>query len=116
MRTLLISMKLIAAVCAGYSGGVAEGFKGWHPPVMGVIRDGKAAISIARTVWISGHPDLEGRIGSESVWQRDMQATLHDGVWEVTAKPNPDPNVIGGALFIYIAQSDGHVVGIYLTQ
>lgn len=86
----------------------------WKPPADGVVRDSRAAISIARAVWISMNPKLAQGIGSEEVWQSGMVAVLHDGVWEVSSKMKP--NEIGGALFIYVSQKDARIVDIYLTQ
>jgi len=59
------------------------------------------------------HPEL-APIGDEQVWQSTMVAVLNDGVWEITNKVKTGE--IGGALFIYISEKDGRVVGIYLTQ
>jgi hypothetical protein len=112
MRSLLFPLLLIASTCVGLDECAAETLQDWHPPPEGMVRDGKAAITIAWAVWISSNPGWN--IGSEADWQKDMQATLDNGVWEVTERT--DSSMIGGGLFIDIAQSDAHIVRIYLTQ
>jgi hypothetical protein len=88
----------------------------WHPPELGVVRDSKSAITIAHAIWFSMYPSLAERGPSgEDVWQSAMQATLKNGVWEVTGKEAKE-DTVGGGLFIYIAKSDGRVVSIVLTQ
>ncbi|HEY1612642.1 MAG TPA: hypothetical protein VGF97_02975 [Rhizomicrobium sp.] len=86
----------------------------WQPPVAGVVRDQKAAITIAHAVWLSMHPELVGHIGTEEAWKSSMEATLKDGVWQVATKTGTGE--IGGDLVILVAQRDAHIVGIYLTQ
>ncbi len=92
----------------------ADGGKPWTPPDDGVVRDSKAAISIAHAVWISMHPNLADRAGSEELWQTIMIGRLRDGVWEVTSRRVGAG--IGGGLFFYIAKSDGQILSIVLTQ
>ncbi|HEX3808697.1 MAG TPA: hypothetical protein VHW02_03260 [Rhizomicrobium sp.] len=87
----------------------------WQPPPGGVVKDGRAAISIAHAIWASQFPTHFARIGTDADWQTNMMATLRDGVWEVTGKPTEGGSV-GGGLFIYISQQDGRILGVYLTQ
>src|ERR1700744_5564166 len=89
----------------------AAGGAPWRAPKEGVIRDEKSAIGIARIVWLSMNPDIAARIGSESVWQTEMTATLRDGVWEV--KRRSRPGELGGGLVIYISASDARILGIF---
>ncbi|HET7561445.1 MAG TPA: hypothetical protein VFJ87_03590 [Rhodanobacteraceae bacterium] len=85
----------------------------WHPPKKGVVRDSKAAITIAHAVWLSMNPDLQ--IGNEKAWQSGMTASLHNGIWHVAEKPLSHQE-LGGGLQIDISQRDGRITGIYLTQ
>jgi hypothetical protein len=112
MRNLLFPLLLITCACLGFGECSAETLERWHPPPEGMVRDGKTAITIAWAVWTSSNPGF--KISSEADWQKDMQATLNSGVWEVTERT--DPSMVGGGLFIDIAQSDAHIVRIYLTQ
>jgi hypothetical protein len=121
MRSLGAAILLLVVVSVGEaaagptaSNQLPNAHAGWQPPSEGVVRDGKAAIAIARAVWLSMNPSISARVGGEEIWQSDMIATLQDGVWEVTNKMSSTD--IGGALFIYISQRDGRIVGIYLTQ
>lgn len=86
----------------------------WQPSKQGVIRDPQTAITIARAIWISTHPDVKQLIGSEAVWQSGNVATLDKGVWEVSprnAKGEPEDGV-----HIFLSQRDGRVLNIFLTQ
>lgn len=85
----------------------------WHPPKKGVVRDSKAAVSIAHAVWLSMNPDLQ--IGDENAWQSGMTASLHNGIWHVAEKPLSHQE-LGGGLEIDISKRDGRITGIYLTQ
>jgi hypothetical protein len=121
MRTILgtILLFLMTTTCGARAASLPDwvtssGYP-WQPPEGGVIRDEKAAIIIAHAIWLSDHPDLASGAGNEDDWLKVMQGTLRDGVWEVTAKDSPTPT-IGGALFIYLSQRDGHVLAIVLTQ
>ena len=84
----------------------------WSAPKEGVIRDGKAAISIARLIWLSMNPDLRGT--SDEAWQTGMVASLQNGIWHVVEKL--PKGAIGGGVEIDLSQSDAKVTGIYLTQ
>jgi hypothetical protein len=78
------------------------------------VDNAEAAIRIARLAWIGAHPELADRIGSEAEWQAIERATLDHGVWTVW---DPVPSgAIGGSLYILIAQADGRVIQVYLTQ
>jgi hypothetical protein len=94
--------------------GAASAYDGrlWSPPTEGVIRNGKAAISIARLIWLSMNPDLHGN--SDETWQTGMVASLHNGIWHVVEKLPRE--ALGGGIEIDISQSNAKVTGIYLTQ
>jgi hypothetical protein len=104
------AVMLLMAGCASNE----TGDSGWRIPKEGLVRDRVAAKTIARAVWFSIHPDWKQSSDTEEEWQSSMDATLRNGVWEVASKMKPGE--IGGSLVILIAQSDGHVVDIYLTQ
>ncbi|HEV2563407.1 MAG TPA: hypothetical protein VGT78_14825 [Rhizomicrobium sp.] len=91
---------------------VTEAGPAWQPPAEGVVRDAKSAISIARVVWFSMHPDFKKPTDDD--WQKSMEATLSDGVWEVTEPMKQGE--IGGSLFIFISQKDARVLDVFLTQ
>lgn len=86
----------------------------WSPPVGGVVRDARAAVAIARIIWLSIHPELEAKIGSEAVWLEHMHAELYGDIWEVATKMKRGE--IGGGLYIHISRTDGRIVDIQLTQ
>lgn len=48
---------------------------------MAVVRDKKAAVSIARAMWLSMNPGLH--IDSEGAWQNKVVVDLNDGFWRV---------------------------------
>jgi hypothetical protein len=85
----------------------------WAPPPEGVVRDGAAAISIARAIWISLNPGLPK--ASEEVWQIEMVASLRHGIWHVEQKPLPRGS-LGGGLVMEISRADGRVTLIMITQ
>jgi hypothetical protein len=76
------------------------------------LNDRRAAIVAARNMWIciSG----ETSISSEADWVSNMEASLESGVWNI-GSPVPE-GYAGGGLNMFLAQSDGHLVNVYLTQ
>ena len=93
---------------------VTDNVPAWQPPQDGLVRDSHAAITVAHAIWVSANPEIADKIGDERTWQRDMIATLNDGVWEVTSPMKSGE--VGGSLFIFIAKKDGRVLNISLTQ
>ena len=81
----------------------------WVPPADGVVHDARAAITIARAVWQSMNPDA--KMGSDADWQQSRMAVLHDGVWQVVYKTDPDYGLI-----ILVSQRDGRIVDIFMGQ
>jgi hypothetical protein len=116
LSALILTILLSSAYAAtpGLPDWLNKAGANWQPPADGVVRDSRAAITIARAIWISTYPERAATTGDEAVWQSQMDATLHNGIWEVTKKMGPDD--YGGSLFIYISKRDGRVVGIYITQ
>lgn len=118
MRTILfVLLMLWPAASMGHADEpklpqwVTQSGPAWQPPPEGVVRDEWAAIEIAHAVWFSVWrarpvPDVK-------LWQKDMRATLKDGVWEVTA---PVQTSVGGSLFVFISQRDGRVLNVSMTQ
>jgi hypothetical protein len=89
----------------------------WQPPTEGLVRDARAAITIARAVWISttsANSRIANNVGSDDDWQSGMTATLREGVWEVAT--TSEPNSISVDLIICVAQRDARIVGIYVIQ
>jgi hypothetical protein len=86
----------------------------WQPPEGGVVRDGKAAISIARAVYFSMSPELSGQIGTEKIWQDNMIARLQGDVW-VVETPS-DPNKFSDGVRILLSKIDARIVGFYVWQ
>jgi len=95
----------------------------FQPPPQGVVPDAKTAIGIAYHVWcpmiVAAHAryhdagDWKGP--TEQDWQAHMVAHLDHGVWTVT-EPDLPVGTVGGAIFVFIAQKDGRILHIILTQ
>jgi hypothetical protein len=90
---------------------VTDAGPAWQPPAEGVVRDKWAAIEIAHAAWFSLWPSKTR--ASVDLWQSKMEATLKDGVWEVTT---PMTDEVGGSFFIFISQKDGRVLDVVMTQ
>jgi hypothetical protein len=86
----------------------------WSPPVGGVVRDGKAAISIACAVYFSMRPELSGQNGTEEIWQNSMIARLEGDVWVVETPT--DPNKFSDGVRILLSKLDARIVGFYVWQ
>jgi hypothetical protein len=84
------------------------------PPVGGVVRDGKAAISIARAVYFSMSPELSGQIGTEEIWHNNMVASLVGNVW-VVETPS-DPSKFSDGVRILVSKVDARITGFYVWQ
>ncbi len=79
----------------------------WHAyeaPNPPLVRTEHDAITVAHTYWHIIQP----QIPAEDAWQRDFQASLRDGVWEVTEKPN---NLPKSMLHIFVGAQDGRFLG-----
>lgn len=86
----------------------------WRIPPEGLVRDEKAAISIARAVWISINPELAQNFATDEIWQSYMIAKLDGDVWIV--EPRPNPNVIRGGVRIALSKIDARILNIYWWQ
>jgi hypothetical protein len=91
---------------------VTHSGRAWQPPPEGVVRDKWAAVEIAHSVWFSLWRTLP--IADVRDWQRKMNATLTDGVWQVT-EPVP-AGMVGGSVFVFISAKDGRVLNVSMTQ
>lgn len=111
-QTALVAAFLLASVssCANERSKSGD----WSPPVGGVVRDGKAAISIARAVYFSMSPELSGQGGTEEIWQNNMVARLEGDVW-VVETPS-DPNKLSDGVRILLSKIDARIVGFYRWQ
>jgi hypothetical protein len=85
----------------------------WEPPSGGLVRDKWAAIEIAHAAWFSAWR-AHGERPSVDVWEKSFDATLSDGVWEVTEPMKP--NEIGGSVFVFVSQKDGRILSMFITQ
>jgi hypothetical protein len=111
-QTAFVAALLLASVssCANERSQSGD----WRPPPGGVVRDGKAAISIARAVYFSMSPELSGQIGTEEIWQKSMVTRLEGDVW-VVETPS-DPNKLSDGVQILLSKIDGRIVGFYVWQ
>jgi hypothetical protein len=112
MQKAVLAAIAIAFALSGFAvmaDPMPEQGKPWHPPANGVVRDQRAAITIAYAIWKSMNPDTDATIGNEAAWQSMMKATLHDGIWDVLEKKNE-------GIVIRIAQRDARIVDIYVVQ
>lgn len=92
------SMGLVSKTCA-------------HPKEATLETD-QEAILAARRIWYCIKPDLE--VQSEDHWLHEMRAEKRDDVWHVV-QVLPE-GYAGGGLVMDVAQSDGRLVDIVLTQ
>jgi hypothetical protein len=113
LRSAPVLVVLCVSACATWHSGTKDNRVTWEPPSQGVIRNGVAAITIARAIWFSTNPTLPKV--SELYWQQSMIATLSNGVWHVREKPLGH-DAIGGGLEIDLNAKDAKVVGMFLTQ
>jgi hypothetical protein len=89
----------------------------FRPPPGGVVRDAHTAIAVAYHIYWSINPPHLSDIPKEDIWEKDMVAHLENGVWTVEEADRPgDDDTIGGGLFIFIAQKDGRILQIIITQ
>ncbi len=115
MKSFLVIFAVVLFSCPAWSEEklpkwVTDSGAAWQPPAEGVVRDKWAAIEIAHAAWFS-----VGRRQPASVdlWQKNFDATLADGVWEVTEKTGPE---VGGSVFVFVSQKDGRILSIFMTQ
>lgn len=90
-----------------------NGDAAWQPPPGGLIQDKWAAIEIAHAAWFSvwsPHKKPE----SVDVWEKDFDAWLIDGVWEVTEPLKPNEIPFGPVVFV--SQKDGRILNMYMNQ
>jgi hypothetical protein len=78
----------------------------------GPVHSEKAAILMARKIWLNLYPLSAAKVGSETAWLTGEKAT-HDGdMWEVGPK-TPGPDAIGSNIIFRIAAADGKMLGYY---
>ena len=86
----------------------------WQPPLEGVVRDAKAAITIARAIWFSIHPDFEKNQEVVEFWKYNLEAELKGDVWIVETKSSK-ADLDGGVGFL-ISKKDGRIIKLYGWQ
>ncbi|MGK9232079.1 hypothetical protein KXS07_13515 [Inquilinus limosus] len=85
----------------------------WRLPPGGVVRDRRAAVSIARAVWFST-TGIDPSRSSDEVWQNGTTAKLEGGVWVIKTKRGQ--GTIGGGVQVLVSKVDGRILGIYAWQ
>jgi hypothetical protein len=78
----------------------------------GQVHNEKAAILMARKIWINLYPVSAAKVGSEAAWLKGEKATLDGDMWEVSPK-TPGPDALGSGLVFRIASVDGKMMGYY---
>jgi hypothetical protein len=78
----------------------------------GPVHNAKAAILMARRIWINLYPMSAAKVGSEAVWLASESATQDGDMWEVAPK-NPGADALGSNLVFRIAAADGQMLGYY---
>ncbi|MDR6290503.1 hypothetical protein E9232_003029 [Inquilinus ginsengisoli] len=85
----------------------------WQLPSDGVVRDGRAATSIARAVWFSS-TGIDPSGSSDEIWQNGTVAKLVGDIWVIETKR--EPNTISDGVRILISKTDGRILGIHVWQ
>lgn len=78
----------------------------------GPVHSARAAILMARRIWINLYPLSAAKVGSEAAWLASERATQDGDMWEVAPK-TPGPNALGSNLVFRIAAADGQMLGYY---
>ncbi len=78
----------------------------------GPVHSEKAAILMARRIWLNLNSLSAADVGSEAAWLAGEKATQDGDVWEVVPK-NPGPNALGSNIVFRIAATNGMMVGYY---
>src|ERR1700761_5386902 len=76
----------------------------------GPVHSEKAAILMARKIWLNLYPLSAAKVGSEAEWLSNEKATKDGDMWEVGPK-NPGPSAIGSTITYRIASADGKMLG-----
>lgn len=78
----------------------------------GPVHSEKAAILMARRIWLNLYPLSAATAGSGAAWLAGEKATLDGDVWEVSPKA-PGSNALGSNIVFRIAATNGMMVGYY---
>jgi hypothetical protein len=78
----------------------------------GPVHSEKAAILMARRIWINLYPLSAAKAGSEAKWLAEEKAAQDGDMWEVMPK-NPGPGAIGSNMQFRISSADGQMLGYY---
>lgn len=90
-----------------------SGAESWQLPPGGVVRDRRAAVSIARAVWFST-TGIDPSRSSDEIWQEGTDTRLQGDVWVIETKKEPD--TIGGGVQVLVSKIDGRILGMYAWQ
>ena len=78
----------------------------------GPVHNEKAAILMARKIWINLYPMSAAKVGSEAAWLAGEKAIRDGDMWEVSPK-NPGSDALGSNLVYRLAAADGKMLGYY---
>jgi hypothetical protein len=81
----------------------------------GPVHNQRAAILMARKIWISLFPDQAVKAGSEKAWLAEEKASRDGDIWEVSPK-NLSPTALGSGFTFRISSDDGRMVSYYNPQ
>ena len=84
----------------------------WAAAPRGPVHNEKAAILMARKIWLNLYPLSAAKAGSEAAWLTSEKATRDGDIWEVGPK-SPGPDAIGSNITFRIAAADGKMLGYY---
>jgi hypothetical protein len=107
MKTLLAATALLSLTLSGI------GVQAAAP--RGAVPTARAAILMARKIWISLYPDSSAKAGSAQAWLAGETAARDGDIWEVGPK-TPGPDALGSGLVYRIDAKDGHMLGFYNPQ
>jgi hypothetical protein len=81
-------------------------------PGITLVKTGDDAIRIAFAMWHAENPKFKRE--DEKKWASGFTATLHECVWEVSAKPEPPRNY--STFTISIGAVDGRLLGATISD
>ena len=104
MKIIFAAMMVLSSVASAYAAAPR-----------GSVHNEKAAILMARKIWISLYPRSAAKAGSEKAWLAQEKATQDGDMWEVGPR-HPSPTSLGSGLVFRISSDDGHMLGYYNPQ
>src|ERR1700734_4485409 len=100
MKTLLAATALLLSL-------TLSGMYAQAAAPRGAVPTARAAILMARKIWISLYPDSAAKAGSAQAWLAGETAARDGDMWEVGPKM-PGPDALGSGLVYCIDAKDGH--------